>query len=123
MAEEGTLCTNSNVTYLAGVNASATSKAEAYTNVYIKMAEGFICTSAQYDFVTNYASLSTIGKEILRQATASLAAIYVITYDLGGESLTEEQTRLQTLWDTVRECINLLRENDYSQFVQDGDLE
>ena len=69
-----TLCINADVLKMAGANADATYTAEAYTNVYILMAEGQICKDTGYDWVTNYASVSDIGKELLRLATASKAA-------------------------------------------------
>jgi hypothetical protein len=121
MVEAGTLCTNSNVKYYAGANASATSYAEAYTNVYIKEAEGFVCASSRYDWVTNYASVSAIGKEVLRKATAAYAAIMVINYDMSGfTSRLEAQTMLDILWSMVVEAVNLLRDENFRNFVLSG---
>lgn len=122
MAEEGTLCENGDVEKIAGANTSGTSDAEAYTNVYIKMAEGYICTACRYDWVTNYSSVSTIGKEILRLATAAMAANYAITYDIGGFITANAQTTIQNNWDTIRECVNLLSEDAYRKFVLQGDM-
>ena len=68
MVEAGPLCIQTNVAKRAGVKVSAVSVAEAYTNVYILLAVAQLCASARYDWVTNYASISTIGKEILRDA-------------------------------------------------------
>ena len=99
MAEEGTLCTNSNVQYWAGANANSTYTAEAYTNVYIKAAEGLVCLETRYDWVTNYSSVSTIGKETLRLAAATLAAISAIQADMSGYTSRQEALiMINVLW-------------------------
>jgi hypothetical protein len=122
MVEAGTLAVNADVVKAAGANASATAVAEAYTNVYIKMAEGFVSGQSRYDWVTNYASVSTIGKELLRDVTSAYAAIKAIEYDMSGfTSLTEAQTMLDLLWNIVVEGMNLLRDESFKEFVVQGD--
>lgn len=123
MTEEGTLCNNGNVTYLAGVNASATSSAEAYTNFYIKLAEGALSASARYDWVTNYASISTIGKEILKEAAASYAAAKVINYDMSDfTSRQEALIMINILWACYQKTISLLeKDNNYKDFILTGE--
>lgn len=122
MVEAGTLAINADVVKYAGINASATSTAEAYTNVFIKEAEGMVCTMTRYDWVTNYASVSTIGKEILRDAVASYAAIKAINYDMSGFSSRQEALiMVNILWAIYSEVIKLLREdNKYKDFVLTG---
>jgi hypothetical protein len=121
MVEAGTLCCNADVLKSAGVYANATAVAEAATNVYIKMAEGFVCTQSRYNWVTNYASVSTIGKEFLRDVTSAYAGIKAMEYDMSGyTSRTEAQTMLDILWSSVVECINLLRDEDFKAFVLSG---
>lgn len=84
MVEAGTFCVNADVEKKAGSGASATSKAEAYTNVYIQEVEGWIMAQCRYDFKTNYASLNAETQELLRLITSNLAAIPVILYDMTG---------------------------------------
>lgn len=121
MAEAGTLCVNADVVEECGDLANATYTAEAYTNKYIKKAEGFVCTQSRYDWVTNYASVSTIGKEFLRDATSKLAAFYAIKQSMSGyTSMTEAQTLLDSNWNAVVEMINLLRDEDFKAFVLAG---
>lgn len=121
MVEAGTLCINADVVKKAGAKASSTAVAEAYTNVYIKQAEAFVCTQSKYDWVTNYASVSTLGKEFLRDVTSSLAAFYAINYDMSGfTSRTEAQVMLDVLWNGAVELINLLRDEDFKTFVLEG---
>ena len=122
MAEEGTLATNANVTYEAGANASATSTAEAYTNYYIKKAEGKICLDTRYDWVTNYASVSTIGKEILREAVSCYAAIAVINYDMSAFTLQEAANMKNLLWARYIDIVKrIVEDNKYKEFILDGE--
>lgn len=121
MAEAGILCVNADVVEEAGANANATYTAEAYTNKYIKKAEGFVCSQSRYDWVTNYSSVSAIGKELLRDITASYTAIKCIKQDMSGFfSRTEAQVMLDVLWNSVVEGINLLRDDNYRTFVLSG---
>lgn len=122
MAEAGTLAINADVEKYAGANSSATSTAEAYTNVYIKEAEGLLCTKARYDWVTNYASISTIGKEILRDAVASYAAVKAISYDMSGfTSRQEALIMVNILWASWSETYKLMEDNNYKDFILTGE--
>lgn len=123
MAEAGTLCINADVVKKSGANVSTVSIAEAYTNVYIKQAEGKICLDTRYDWVTNYASVSTIGKEILRDAVSAYAAVQVINYDMSGfTSRQEALIMVNILWAIYRENVNqITKDNKYKDFILDGD--
>lgn len=122
MVEAGTLCGQTDVAKMAGANASAVSVAEAYTNVYIKMAEGKICLDTRYDWVTNYASVSTIGKEILREATSALAAIHVLNYNMDGFTTRQEALiMVNVLWAIYREIVSqIVKDNKYKEFILSG---
>ena len=122
VVEAGTLCGQTDVAKKAGANASAVSVAEAYTNVYIKEAEGVLSTAARYDWVTNYASVSTIGKEILRDAAASYAAVKVVNYDMSGFSSRQEAlVMVNILWASFMETMRLLqKDNNYKDFILTG---
>lgn len=109
MVEAGTLCTNGNVGYMAGANCSATATAEAFTNVVILLAEGIIKEETSYDWVANYASVNANRKEALRAAAASLAAMFVISYDMSGTSQREMETRLDVLINTYNKAIANLK--------------
>jgi hypothetical protein len=122
MVEAGTLCINADVAKKAGVYASATSAAEAYTNVYIKMCEGKICLDTRYDWVTNIASVSTIGKEILREAVSCLAAIDVINYDMSGNTSRQEALiMINILWARYADIVSkIVKDNKYKEFILSG---
>ena len=122
MAEEGTLCINADVLKKAGLNANSTATAEAYTNVFIKMAEGILSTAARYDWKTNYSSISTIGKEILRDAASSYAAVLAMNYDMSGYTSRQETlVMVNILWAGFQKTIDLFeKDNDYRDFVLTG---
>lgn len=121
MAEEGTLAINADVLKKAGSKASSTSTAEAYTNAYIKLAEGQLSAAARYDWITNYASVSTVGKHILRDATSSYAAIWAVDYNVEGFTTTQYLTKINTLWASFQKVINLLeKDNNYKEFILSG---
>lgn len=121
MVEAGTLCGQTDVAKMAGANVSATSVAEAYTNVYIKMAEGKICMDTRYNWVTNYASVSTIGKEVLRLATSALAAAMVINYNMAGfTSRQEALIMINFLWACYIDVIKRFDDNKYKEFILSG---
>jgi hypothetical protein len=121
MAELGTLAVNADVVEEAGVNANATYTAEAYTNKYIKKAEGLLCEVARYDFVTNYASVSTIGKEALRDAVSSYAAFKCIKQDMSGYTSRQEALiMINMLWAAWIETIKRFADNKYKDFILTG---
>jgi hypothetical protein len=122
MAEEGTLATNGDVLKNAGANVSPTSTDEAYTNVYIKEAEGLLCTASRYDWVTNYSSVSDIGKEILRDAVAAYAAVKAISYDMSGfTSRQEALIMVNILWAKWGKTMSLIeKDNNYRDFILTG---
>lgn len=123
MAEEGTLCTNADVAEEAGAKANPTYTAEAYTNKYIKKAEGKLCLDTRYDWVTNYASVSTIGKEILRQAVSCLAAVKCINADMSGFiSRQEALIMINVLWAQYSDIVaKIVKDNNYKDFILTGE--
>lgn len=122
MVEAGTLAINDNVVKKAGANHNTTYSAEAYTNVYIKLAEGKICLDTRYDWVTNYASVSDIGKEILREAVSCLSAIDVINSDMSGfTSRQEALIMVNVLWARYSDIIaKIVKDNKYKDFIYTG---
>ena len=122
MVEAGTLAINADVEKEAGAKASATSSAEAYTNVYILKAEGKICLDTRYDWVTNYTSVSAIGKEALREAVSCYAAIAVINYDMSGfTSRQEALIMINVLWAKYIDIVKrVVKDNIYKEFIDSG---
>lgn len=109
MAEEGTFTTREEVLRKAGSFASATSSAEAYTNQFIKEAEGFICCRLRENWVLNYATLNDNVKELLRLITSNIAAIKVIQYDLTNFAVrSDAETQINVLWGVAVEALEVL---------------
>lgn len=119
MVEAGTLCINADVLKKAGAKHNTTYSAEAYTNVYIKLAEGKICLDTRYDWVTNYSSVSDIGKEILREAVSCLTAIDVINADMSGFTSRQEAGFIvNVLWARYSEIVKrVVADNNYKDFI------
>jgi hypothetical protein len=122
MVEAGTLAVNADVKEEAGAFANATYTAEAYTNKYIKKAEGKLCLDTRYDWVTNYASVSTIGKEALRQAVSTLAAIKCINADTNSFASGQRALiAINVLWAQYSEVVaKIVKDNQYKEFILSG---
>ncbi len=123
MAEEGTLAIRQDVLDETGLNADSTYTAEAYTNRYIKKAEGLICAASRYDWVTNYSDVSTIGKEALRDAVACYAASKCIKANMANFSSRQEALIIiNILWAQFKETLTLLqKDNKYKDFILTGE--
>jgi hypothetical protein len=118
MVDTGIFATTAEIGYKAGANASATSKAEAYTNSFIAQAESFINTRTLYNWSDAYAGLNADTKAILKEAGSSLAAIYVIQYDMSGfTSRQEALIMINILWARVEECLKVLDKEANRDFV------
>lgn len=119
MVDTGIFATTAEIGYKAGAGASATSKAEAYTNSYIAQAESTINVMCRYNFSDNYASLNADVKNILKQVASDLAAIYVIQYDMSGfASRTEAEDMINILRDSALRGMSLLRDKKAQDFMR-----
>ena len=121
MADTGIFATTAEIGYKAGANASATSKAEAYTNSYVGQAESRINADTLYNWSDKYAALNADVKSLLKEAASDLAAVYVITYDMSGfTSRAEAQAMIDVLIYNYAECIKILRMEANRTFVQEA---
>ena len=123
MADTGTFATTAEILRKAGFKVSG-GNAEADTNHFIKEIEGEICGIARYDFVTNYASLSEIGKELLRLAASSGAAIPVISYSMKyiteDTSRAEAEDRVNILRDFYTRVLGQIIDQEVVRFIKEG---
>jgi hypothetical protein len=121
MADTGIFATTAEIGYKAGNGKSAVSSAEAYTNSYIAQAESYINTRTLYNWSDAYAGLNADFKGILKDAGSSLAAIYVINYDMSGfTSRQEALTMINILWARVEECCKILEKEANRTKVIEG---
>jgi hypothetical protein len=119
MADTGIFATTAQIGYKAGANASATSKAEAYTNNFIAQAESFINASTKYNWSDAYSGLNADKKYILQEAASNLAAIYVIMYDMTDfNSRAEAELMCTILYQRALDCIKILNDSKVEDFVK-----
>jgi len=118
MADTGIFCTTAEVEHKAGANASATSKAETYTNDYIAQSESTINALCRYNFSDNYATLNADTKQILKDCASNLAAIYVISYNMSGyTSRIEAEDMINILRDSALRSMSILRDKKAQDFI------
>ena len=118
MVDTGIFCTTAEVQRKAGSKASATSKAEAYTNDYVTQAESLINVMVRYNFSDNYATLNADVKGILKQIASDLAAIYVIQFDMSGfTSRVEAEDMINVLRDAALRGLSILRDKKMEDFI------
>jgi len=121
MADTGIFCTTAQVEQKAGAGASATSKAEAYTNEYVAQAESTINVATRYNWSDVYTTLDADVKKILSQVASDLAAIYVVSYDMSGyTSRIEAEDIVNILRDSALRGISLLRDKKQQMFIREA---
>ncbi len=121
MADTGIFATTAQIGYKAGANASATSKAEVYTNFYIGQAEAYINSITRYNWSDAYSGLNTDVKYTLQEAASNLAAIYVINYDMSGfSSRAEAELMIKVLLHRFKECIKVLVDVKVQLFAKEA---
>ena len=112
MADVGVYTKNADIQARCGTNANATAKAVAATDVYVLDVEAMINCLCNYDFSTNYASLTTATKVALKEAGACYCAINVIMQDTSGYSGGDEWWILvNSLWVRYKEAMRGLDKN------------
>ena len=118
MADTGIFATTAEVQRKAGAGASATSKAEAYTNDFMTQVESQINAMCRYNFSDNYTSLNVDTKNILKEVASNLAAIYVIQYDFSGySSRIEAEDMINVLRDAALRGMSILRDKKAQDFI------
>lgn len=112
MADEGTLATTAEVLLAIGENASADQILEANTNIWIKWAEGDIAIEMDKDVVTDYASVTTIGKRFLASLASNRTAFYAINQDQNVWSLATSQSKLNVIDSVWKSGLKIIRDKD-----------
>ena len=90
MADDGIYIKNADIQARAGINANATSKATAATDVYVLDIESTINAMTMYNWSDNYAGLNIDVKGILTDVGASMCAVIVVTSDPSGYTSLDE---------------------------------
>lgn len=118
MADDGIWTTNADIQARAGTNANATAKATAATDVYVLDVEGLINCITRYNWSDAYATLNVDVKDVLKEASACLCAIYVIQWDMSGfTSNLEAEDMINVLRDRALFAISILRDKKTQDFI------
>lgn len=110
--DEGTLATTAQVLLAIGANPSTAQALEANTNIWILMAESDIYIQTGKDFVTNYATVTTLGKQLLASVASARAAFYAVNQNQNTWQLATTQSKLNVLDTIWEEGIKLLKDSD-----------
>ena len=111
-------------TALKGGGADMDTEAGTATETYvvdewIVEAENFINLLCRYDFTANYLSLNANTKQILREAATCLAAMYAVSFDMGGyTSLAEAETIIDVCRDGAERALGLLVDQKSVTYVK-----
>jgi|TARA_Y100000296_G_C5018640_1_gene178727 hypothetical protein len=118
MAHEGIFATSDEIIKKAGHGASSTYTAEAVVNDFIAQAESEINVVTRRNWSDDYSGLNTDVKRILSKCAASLAAIEIITCDMGGyTSRTEAESMINVLRDTALRLMSVLKTQNAERFM------
>ncbi len=119
MADEGVYTKNADIQALAGVNANATSKATAATDVYVLNVESSINAATRYNWSDAFtAGLNADVQGILTETGAAACAIIVIQSDMGGYTSTgEAESMITILRDIYLRNLQFLRTINVQTFM------
>ena len=121
MADFGIFTKNADIQARAGINANATSKATAATDVYVLDMEAMINAMTRFNWSDAFTTgLNVDVAGILTDVGASLCATIVIQSDMSGyTSRSEAQTMLDVLYNNINRGISHLKQIQVQKFVQD----
>jgi len=107
-----TLCTSGAAIAKAGANVNADVIASGATlGNWSDEAEAFACTIARSDVITNFASLTANGKQILQDLTSSHIAQKIIAYEPEAIGIQTSTLRLNILENNIANAKAELKED------------
>lgn len=118
MPDIGIYCKNANIQAYAGINANATAKAVAATDIYVLDVESAINVATRKNWSDGYAALNVDVKYMLMQTAAARCAQIVIMNDMSGfTSRVEAETMLDVLQNMYVTNIELLKMQPQQDFA------
>ena len=118
MTDFGIWTKNVDIQAKAGTNANATSKATAATDVYVLEVESFVNALTRFNWSDAYSGLNADVKDILKEVTSNLCAIYVIQWDMSGfNSRIEAEDMINVLRDRALTGLSVLRDKKVQDFI------
>jgi hypothetical protein len=96
-----------------GAGASATALSFQYASNFVSNAEAFVNAVTRYDWTTNWSSITSTAKNIVKEAIITLAAAWIVDYDVKGydSRFEAEYISLALLARSDRALATLLDEN------------
>jgi hypothetical protein len=122
MADEGIYTKNADIQAEAGINANATSKATAATDVYVLNVEASINSATRYNWSDAFtAGLNADVEGILTETGACMCANKVIKADMSGyTSRGEAESMMVVNRDTYLRNLQFLRNKQVQTFIKDA---
>lgn len=94
----------------AGVSPTISASGQVITR-FLEESEAFINLTSRYDYTANWTSLDTNTKKALAEASANLAGIYLIEYDMSGyTSRIEAEDMINILWARFLQIIDEIKD-------------
>lgn len=122
MADVGIYTKNADIQAEAGINANATAKAIAATDVYVLNVEAVINSLSRYNWSDAFATgLNADVKGILTETGACLCANKVIKAEMSGyTSRIEAEDMINVNRDTALRNLQILRDKKVQLFIQNA---
>ncbi len=118
MADFGIYTKNADIQALAGVNANATSKAIAATDIYVLTVESTINSATRFNWTDAFtAGLNVDVGGILTETGAAACAIKVISSDMDSIGRNTAESMITVLRDTYNRNLQFLRDIKVQTFI------
>lgn len=118
MADNGIYTKNADIQALCGVNAGATEKATAATDVYVLNVEAAIDVETGFDWSSNWADLDQTLRNVLTMTGAAKCAMIVVNANPTGYSAREREMTLDFLNSIYETGIRILKDKDGADMVK-----
>lgn len=115
-----TLCTSGQIVAKAGrwANSTATTSGQLIQQ-FADEAEAMVNVAGRYDFVTNYSNIKTNTQALLQEATSSIAAMQLVSYDISGwPNIQMATTHMDFLDDRARQALAYLEDKTKQDFMK-----
>jgi len=115
MAYTGIIVTEAQIALMAGENVDATGDTEANHNDLAAQAEAYLSNLVKFDVATNWASISTVYRQMLSEWAARYAATALISYNMAGYTSRVEAE------DMIN--IHIFRMNQIHKLLEDASVQ
>ena len=121
MADIGIWTKNVDIQAKAGTNANSTAKATAATDVYVLEVESMVNVLTRFNWSDAYSTLNADVKDILKEVTSDICAIYVIQWDMSGfTSRIEAEDMINILRDAALRDLSILKDKKNQKFMREA---